>query len=63
MGYKSLAQIPAHRNGPVSYDVRHHLNFRLTPTFDPDSKGKYLSKADDEADIHIRMDIPIKSQL
>ena len=22
MGYKSLAQIPAHRNGPVSYDVR-----------------------------------------
>ena len=24
MGYKSLAQIPARRNGPVSYDVRPH---------------------------------------
>ena len=26
MGYKSLAQIPAHRNGPVTFDVRHHTN-------------------------------------
>ena len=26
LGYKSLAQMPAHRNGPVSSNVRPHLN-------------------------------------
>ena len=30
MGYKSLAQIPAHRNGPVSYDVRPHRETIVT---------------------------------
>ena len=31
MGYKSLAQMPAHRNGPVSSNVRRHQNTTMAP--------------------------------
>ena len=52
--------MPACHNGPVSSNVRPHWNRPLDPRSDPNSKGKYLIKDDDEMVIHMLVDIPVK---
>ena len=41
LGYKSLAQIPARRNRPVSFNVRHHrIQFQRGPRYGTEEKSK-----------------------